>query len=159
MPKQRRRVDLINRKAATLARQYELNRIRRLANWLLTRLLRLGFPTGNTYLLTVTGRRTGREYTTPVTLAERDGKRYLVAPYGEVSWVRNARAAGEVRISRGRRYEVLPITELEPVQAAPILKQYATDVPVVRPYLEPAIEDPVERFVDEAKTHPVFRLG
>jgi deazaflavin-dependent oxidoreductase (nitroreductase family) len=146
-------------RAGQVARQYELNRIRRLANWSLTRLLRLGFPLGNTYLLTVKGRRTGREYSTPVNLAVRDGQRYLVAPYGQVNWVHNARAAGNVTISRGRKYEVLPITELEPAEAAPILKQYVNDVPIVRPYIDASVDDPLQRFEAEVETHPIFRLG
>jgi hypothetical protein len=29
-------------------------------------------------------------YSTPITLVEASGQRWLVAPYGEVAWVRNA---------------------------------------------------------------------
>ncbi len=34
-----------------------------------------------------------RPRTNPVTVVEHDGRRWLVAPYGPVSWVHNARAA------------------------------------------------------------------
>jgi hypothetical protein len=34
---------------------------------------------------------------------ELEGRRWLVAAYGPGNWVRNARAAGEVTLSRGRR--------------------------------------------------------
>jgi deazaflavin-dependent oxidoreductase (nitroreductase family) len=74
----------------------------------------------HTYMLTVRGRKTGRAYSTPVLLIE-DGERWLVAPYGEVGWVRNARAAGEVEISRAGRSEKLHIEELPSEQAAPVL--------------------------------------
>ena len=39
--------------------------------------------------------------TTPVSLIEHQGRRWLVAPYGEVSWVRNVRAAVELELRRG----------------------------------------------------------
>ncbi len=44
-------------------------------------------------LPTVPGRKSGVPRTTPVALGERDGRRWLVSPYGEVDWVRNLRAA------------------------------------------------------------------
>jgi hypothetical protein len=60
--------------------------------------LRVGLSPPHTYLLTVHGRKSGALYSTPVRLIEQDGKRWLVAPYGEVAWVRNARgAAGSAR--------------------------------------------------------------
>jgi hypothetical protein len=61
----------------------------------------------------VPGRKSGRTYSTPVILIE-NGQRWLVAPYGEVSWVRNARAAGQVTLSRGRRREEIKISEVGP---------------------------------------------
>jgi deazaflavin-dependent oxidoreductase (nitroreductase family) len=45
------------------------------------------------WLLTTRGRKTGRPHTNPVTLVEQDGRSWLVAPYGAVSWVQNARTA------------------------------------------------------------------
>lgn len=54
------------------------------------------------YLLTTRGRRTGRTRTNPVVLVEKDGRRRLVAPYGVVSWVHNAREAGQVGLTRRR---------------------------------------------------------
>jgi hypothetical protein len=35
------------------------------------------------YQLEVTGRKSGRTYSTPVNIVERNGKRFLVAPRGE----------------------------------------------------------------------------
>ena len=77
-------------------------------------------------MLIVHGRKTSHACSAPVSLVEENGQRCLVAPYGEVSWVRNARAAGEVRLSRGSKTERLKIRELDPQESAPILKKYLT---------------------------------
>ena len=87
---------------------------RRALNAVVRPLARLGLTGPRTYLLTVPGRRTGRLWSTPVTIVEHDGHRWLVAPYGERNWVRNARAAGWVNLRRGRRRERLAV---EPAKA------------------------------------------
>ena len=142
-----------------MAKTYNLTLGRRLANWLMKALLRAGWGPKSTYLLTVRGRKTGKPHTTPVTLVEEDGQRWLVAPYGEVSWVHNTRAAGEVTLSRGRRSERVTITELNSEASAPILKKYVKRVSITRPYFDAATDAPIEAFVAEAPRHPVFRLG
>ena len=111
---------------------------------------------GPTYLLTVRGRRTGRPMSTPVTLVEDGARRWLVAPYGDVGWVRNARASGQVTVSRGRRSETLPIRELSPAEAAPVLQRYVTRVPITRPYFDVRPDSPLAAFEAEAPRHPVF---
>ena len=142
-----------------MAKMYRMTRARRLANALMRGLLRLGVAPGTTYLLTVPGRRSGQPRSTPVTLVERDGQRWLVAPYGEVGWVRNARVAGEVRLTRGRRSELVRLEELGPEEAAPILKEYVARVPITRPYFDAQPDAPLAAFVAEAPRHPVFRVG
>ncbi|MGA2321214.1 MAG: hypothetical protein ABSG95_10820 [Solirubrobacteraceae bacterium] len=62
-----------------------------------------------------------RAHSTPAILIE-DGERWLLAPYGEVGWVRNARATGEVEISRAGRSETWRIEEAAPERAAPVLQ-------------------------------------
>jgi deazaflavin-dependent oxidoreductase (nitroreductase family) len=141
-----------------MAATYRLSGWRRLLNGLVRILLRVGFAPHHTYLLTVRGRRTGSRYSTPVTLAEEGTNRWLVAPYGEVYWVRNARAAGQVTLSRGRRAETVALVELGPAEAAPILKQYITDVPITRPFFDVQPDAPLEAFVAEAHRHPVFLI-
>lgn len=118
---------------------------------------RLGLAGRHTHLLTVTGRKTGRRYSTPVILIE-DSERWLVSPYGDVSWVRNARAAGQVEISRAGRSQVMQIEEVAAEQAAPVLKRYLKTVSVVRPFFDVTADSPTEEFVSEASRHPVFRL-
>ena len=141
-----------------MARVYRLGFWRRLANQLIRSLLRVGLSPPHTYLLTVRGRKTGRSYSTPVTLVEENGGRWLVAPYGEVAWVRNARAAREITLSRGRGSETLNIVELSPEDAAPVLKKYLSRVAVVRPFFDVRTDSHLSEFVAEAPKHPVFRL-
>lgn len=121
-------------------------------------LLGLGVPVPHTYLLGVRGRKTGRIHSTPVTLVEDRGERWLVAPYGDVAWVRNARAAGQVTLARGRKVETVKIVELSPDEAAPVLKQYLVQVPVVRPFFDVTPQSTVQEFAAEAPKHPVFRI-
>jgi deazaflavin-dependent oxidoreductase (nitroreductase family) len=126
-------------------------------NVVMSPLTRVGLAGRHTYLLTVRGRSTGRAYSTPVVLVE-NGERWLVAPYGDVSWVRNARAAGEVELSRAGHTAAFRIEELAPEQAAPVLKRYLTGAPVVRPFFDVKPDSALEEYVAEAPRHPVFRL-
>jgi deazaflavin-dependent oxidoreductase (nitroreductase family) len=142
-----------------MASTYRLTPSRRAANRLVRLLLRLGLMPGPTYLLTVPGRRTGRLLSTPVTLVKEGDTRWLVAPYGDVAWVRNARAAGQITLSRGTRSETLPIRELSPTEAAPVLQRYITRVPITRPYFDAKPDSPLAAFIAEAPRHPVFQLG
>jgi deazaflavin-dependent oxidoreductase (nitroreductase family) len=142
-----------------MAATYRLGVARRLANSLITALLRIGIGPPRTYLLTVPGRKTGRPLTTPVTLVESGGRRWLVGPYGEVGWVRNVRAAGRVTLTRGTRSEQLTTIPLGPEDSADVLRQYVRQVPITRPYFDVRPDSPREAFVAEAPRHPVFLLA
>jgi deazaflavin-dependent oxidoreductase (nitroreductase family) len=107
-----------------MARPYRLGFWRRLVNRIVSALLRLDLNPLHTYLLMVPGRKSRKPYSTPVTLVEENGERWLVSPYGEVGWVKNARATGQVTLKRGRRSEPVGIIELSPDAAAPVLKKY-----------------------------------
>jgi deazaflavin-dependent oxidoreductase (nitroreductase family) len=139
-------------------RYYRLNLPRRLVNVLVRPLVRFGVVLRHTYILSVPGRRTGRRYSTPVTLVE-DGGRWLVAPYGERNWVKNARAAGWVELSRAGRTERMRVTPVEGDEAAAVLKRYVEAVPSTRRFFTAKPSAPVSEFAAEADRHPVFRLG
>src|SRR5919201_1013491 len=84
---------------------------------LLTPLLSIAFNPAvrGTTLLTVAGRKSGRPRTTPVTvITDPDGHRWLIAPFGEVNWVRNLRAAGTATLRSGRRSETIRAIGLTP---------------------------------------------
>jgi deazaflavin-dependent oxidoreductase (nitroreductase family) len=139
-----------------MAARYRLTAWRRVANGLMRGLLRWGLAPRHTYLLTVRGRRSGQPHATPVTLVEEGQERWLVAPYGEVGWVRNARAAGAVTLTRGRRVEIVAIRELGPTEAAPVLKRYVTSVPITRPFFDVTPESHLGAFGAEAARHRSF---
>ena len=110
------------------------------------------------YTPRVRGRQSGRLLSTPVTLVEDGGARWLVEPSGAVAWVRSARAAGRVRLTRGRHAEEIAIRALGPAEAAPVLRLYVTRVPITRPYFDVTPASPIAAFEAEAPRHPVFRL-
>ena len=83
-----------------MAATFRKTRLRHLGNVLVTPLARLGLAGKRMHILTVPGRRSGRRYSTPVQLVIQDDERWLVAPYGEREWVKNARAASEVELTR-----------------------------------------------------------
>jgi deazaflavin-dependent oxidoreductase (nitroreductase family) len=141
-----------------VAETYHLSTTRRFVNAVISRLARRGLAGSHTYVLAVRGRKTGRVYTTPVVLVE-NGERWLVSPYGEVGWVRNTRAAGEVELRRAGRSETLSIEELAPEQAAPVLRRYLKQAPVVRKFFDVTADSATEAFESEAARHPVFRLS
>ena len=141
-----------------MAKTYQVNFATRMRDSLLMTLQRAGVNMGTMSLLTVRGRKSGQPHTVPVTLVEQDGQRWLVAPYGVVQWVRNIRAAGTATLTRGRRSEVISVTELPAGEAAPILKQYLLHVATVRPYFDVTRDSSLEAFELEAPRHPVFRI-
>ena len=93
-----------------------------------------------------------------MTILEQDGTPYLVAPYGEVSWVKNARANGEVTLARGGRSESYGISEVPAEEAGPVLKEYVQREPITQSFFGAEAGAPVESFIAEAARHPVFRL-
>jgi deazaflavin-dependent oxidoreductase (nitroreductase family) len=79
-------------------------------------LLAARVPLGFNGLITIRGRSSGLLRTTPVAIIDVSGRRWVWAPWGEVHWVRNLRAAGGATITvRGRKEEV-HATELDPTQ-------------------------------------------
>jgi len=141
-----------------MASTYRLGPARRTYNALMKPLVRLGVGGKSTYLLTTTGRRTGQPRTTPVVLVENDGDRWLVSPYGMVAWVHNVRAQPVVTLRHGRRTETLDAGEVDPVTAGPVLQRYVRNVRVTAPFFDAKGDDPVEKFIEEAPRHPVFKL-
>ena len=119
---------------------------------------RLGLGPRGLHLLGVPGRRTGRMYRTPVTLVETGRERWLVAPYGERNWVKNARAAGWVELRRGRRVERVAVAETAPAERAQVLREYLRRYPRTRDLFEAAPGAPLDAFAEEAARYPVFRL-
>lgn len=141
-----------------MAVKYKYNITRKIVDWIIQWLIRLDRAPQQYFLLTVPDRKTSRPHSKPVTFLEEGRQKWLMAPYGAVDWVLNARAAGMVTIARGGYAEEFSIKEI-PIDAhAPILKQYITLFPVKHPYFDAQPSDPVERFTPEAQLLPVFQL-
>ena len=138
---------------------YRRSAWRRGLNAVVRPLARLGLTGPRTHLLTVPGRKSGRLWSTPVSIVRHDGERWLVAPYGDRSWVKNARAAGWVELRRGRRRERLAVEELSPEEAVPILRRYYELSRVTRSLFDVDLGSPAAGWLAEAPRHPVFRLG
>lgn len=140
-------------------RPYRLSTGRRALNALVRPLARLGLTGPRTHLLSVPGRRTGRLWSTPVSLVRLGGERFLVAPYGERNWVRNARAAGTVELRRGRRRERVAVEELTGAAAVPALRRYWQTTRLTRPFFAVRADASDEDWLAEAPRHPVFRVS
>jgi len=106
----------------------------------------------------VPGRKTGKLWTTPVSIVSEGDERWLVAPYGDRNWVKNARAAGCVELRRGRGRERLVVDELSPEEAVPVLREYYRRGRVTRPFFDVSLDSGDEAWAAEAPRHPVFRL-
>lgn len=113
------------------------------------------------YLLTVRGRKSGQPRTTPIVVVEQDGKRYLVAPFGVVDWVRNLRAAGEATLTRGRRSEIIRAIELPSNEASLVLQRTLANGSApsfLMKYFEITADSSREELEASAARHPVFVL-
>ncbi len=140
-----------------MAKQYEVTRNIRVQNAVLSAAIRLGIAPKGMRLVAVKGRTTGELRETPIDPIELDGKRWLVAPFGEVNWVRNARKAGKVRLSRGREVEYLQVREAQPRESAPVLRAYLKRG-YTRDYFDAGANSPLADFEAEANKHPVFMV-
>jgi deazaflavin-dependent oxidoreductase (nitroreductase family) len=146
-----------------MAKTYQAPLFVRLGNVLTTALLRAGVKLvglGNypMYLLTVRGRKSGHPRTVSIAIIERNGKRYLGAPFGVVDWVRNLRAAGEAILTRGRRSETVNAIELPSREAALVLREEIKGGNPFARYFGVSVESSLEEFERAAVSHPVFLL-
>jgi deazaflavin-dependent oxidoreductase (nitroreductase family) len=101
-------------------------------NKVLMIMLRLGLPIPGAeapVILTVTGRRSGKPRSTPITPMHIEGSRYVVNSYPGADWVGNVRAAEQATLTRGRRSEQVRMVELSLDDARPILREFPALVP------------------------------
>ncbi len=127
---------------------------------MLTRALRKGRGPSFMRLLTVHGRTTDAIRTTPV-VPVRDGDRtWVVSPFGEVGWVRNARVTGQIELSRGDEQATYAVRELDALEAVPVLRRYLSTRArfFVRRYVNITAKSPDDAIAAEADRHPVFEL-
>jgi deazaflavin-dependent oxidoreductase (nitroreductase family) len=137
----------------------EPSAIERLFNKAFGALVGWGVGPRDTYLLEVKGRRTGRVYSTPVSVVEIGGAMFLVAPRGRTQWARNVEAAPDVTLARGSlrracRVRVVPDAE-KPRVLRVYLDRYRS---VVQRYFPVPAGSPPEAFAPIAARYPFFEL-
>jgi len=137
---------------------YKLTPMRKIVNVVMRTMIRLDMAPAGMRILTFTGRKSGRTFSTPVTLVVDNGLAWLVAPYGEVPWVKNVRAAGIAEFHRGGKTEQYRVKELSGNESGPVLKKYVSIEPITQSFFTARPESPVEDFIREAAAHPVFAL-
>ena len=152
------------------------NRLLRLLNPLVRRMILRGMPTGApNVLLTVRGRRSGKPRTVPVGMVELDGRMFIQASYGEGGWAQNLRVAGEATLAEHHRRVPAKAVELPPDQAATILQRalepyrrsrllrtllgarFRPPIGVLTRY-RIRIDETPEEYLAEALRHPLFEL-
>ena len=122
---------------------------------------KLGMDDHNgTRILEVKGRVSGKWRSTPVRLLELNGKRYVVAMYGETGWVKNLRSRGSGRLRLGRQvteFRAVELANTEKLEAfRAYLKRWWALVNQITTVTSPDVPD--EALKKDALMHPVFRL-
>jgi deazaflavin-dependent oxidoreductase (nitroreductase family) len=125
-------------------------------------LLAARVPLGFNGLITVRGRTSGLPRTTPVAIIAVSGRRWVWAPWGEVHWVRNLRAAGGATITVRGRKEDVRATELDPTERIgffrDILGPVARGIPFGVWFIRVADGVDLERPLEAAEGRRVFEL-
>jgi deazaflavin-dependent oxidoreductase (nitroreductase family) len=125
-------------------------------------LLAAGVPLGFNGLITIRGRKSGLPRTTPVAIIEVSGRRWVWAPWGDVHWVRNLRAAERATIAVRRREEEVTATELDPTQRVEffrdVLGPVARGIPFGVSFIRIVDGVDLDHPVAEAKGRAVFEL-
>ncbi|MHA6618251.1 nitroreductase/quinone reductase family protein [Pseudonocardia sp. DLS-67] len=74
-------------------------------------------------VLTVPGRRSGKPRSTPLSVLEHEGQRFLLEGFPGADWARNVRsAAGRATLTTGKRHEQVRLVELDAQEALPVLR-------------------------------------
>lgn len=134
----------------------------RLFSPILKVLLAAGVPLGYNRLVTIRGRNSGLPRTAGLAVIDVAGKRWVWAPWGDVQWVRNLRAAGRATITLRGRTEELTATELDPTQRVgffrDVLGPLARRIPLGYWFVRIVDGVDLDRPVAAAERCPVFEL-
>ena len=91
-------------------------------------LQRFGIAFLSFHVVRIPGRRTGQLRATVVSPFVVGGQRYVLS-FGQLAWVRNARAAGWGLLSRGRRETKVRLTEIVAPESALIVREFPAQIP------------------------------
>ena len=125
-------------------------------------LLAAGVPLGPNRLITIRGRKSGLPRTTAVAVIPISGRRWVWAPWGEVNWVRNLRAAGRATIMMRDAKEEVVATELNPSQRAEFFRDiygpFARGIPFAVWFVRIVDGVDLAKPLEAAEGRPVFEL-
>jgi len=135
------------------------SRLGRVLNRLSAIMFSAGVMPSRVATLEITGRKSGRQVSLPVVIADYRGERYLVSMLGaNTNWVRNLKAADGQAVLRHGRRELIRLQEVPVAERAPVLRLYLQVAPGARPHI------PVDRRADPteferiAAGYPVYRI-
>jgi len=138
---------------------YRHTAFKRFGNGVLTRVVRRGRGPKPMHVVTVRGRKSGKEYSTPFWLLEQGDGWYWVSVFGETNTIKNARAAGHVTVSRGATRDEVRLVEVPVESRLPLLHEYlaSNTSSMVRTYFAtPTTSD--DELEALARDHTVFKL-
>jgi deazaflavin-dependent oxidoreductase (nitroreductase family) len=93
-------------------------------------LQRIGLGMKELPVLTVPGRKSRKPRSTPLSVLELEGERYLLEGFPGADWARNVRAAGgAATLTTGKRREQVRLVELDPQEALPVLRAWPVRIP------------------------------
>ena len=141
-----------------MAIKFKVDTSRRVADTVTKIFLSLHLAPKGYYLLTTIGHKTGISRSNPVILIDDNEHRWLVSPFGNVSWVHNVRASGKVTLTRNGKSETVAVRECSAEQVAPVLRKYVINVAITRPYFDVGMDASEEAYIAEAPKHPVFEI-
>jgi deazaflavin-dependent oxidoreductase (nitroreductase family) len=129
--------------------------INRLYGWI----TRVGLGLPNSYILQVSGRKTGKIRSVPVNVLSYNGKVFLVGTRGYTQWSRNVLATRNITLRRGRLRTEFRVRVVLAAEKPKILKAYATRFRwMVRRFFPVPAGAPSASFAPVADRYPVFEL-
>lgn len=133
---------------------------KRIGNGMLTGLVRRGKGPAAMRLVRIRGRRTGREYATPIWILTRPDGRYWVAVLGDTNTIKNARAAGQATLVRGASQEDVSLLEVPVADRVPLLRAYIqmNNRRMTRQYFGATPDSTDEQFAAIAPQRTVFKV-
>lgn len=92
------------------------------------RLQKIGIAFFSFYVLSIPGRKTGLMRESVVSPFTVDGRRYVLS-FGQLAWVRNARAAGWGTLRRGRSLARVALVEVKSPESRAVVREFPRQIP------------------------------